>query len=99
MRFQPGVSGNPGGRPKVTAQVIESAREHSPAAISTLVEIMNDHSAPHAARIAAANALLDRGYGKPPQTVHPYGIESEPERNTDEIRESIRRKLDPCSFN
>jgi hypothetical protein len=27
---------------------------------------MHDAKAPPAARVAAANALLDRGYGKPP---------------------------------
>jgi hypothetical protein len=26
---------------------------------------MSDETAPHAARVAAANSLLDRGYGKP----------------------------------
>ncbi len=34
--FQKGQSGNPGGRPKVMADVQELAREHTPAAINTL---------------------------------------------------------------
>jgi len=76
--FKPGVSGNPGGRPK-KAQTIEArrrvadvralAREYAPDALSTLRTIMLDEKAPPAARISAAVALLDRGYGKPRQEV------------------------------
>jgi len=67
--FEKGVSGNPGGRPKVLGDVQELARQQSPQAISTLAAIMGDEKAPPAARVAAANALLDRGYGKPTQLV------------------------------
>jgi Family of unknown function (DUF5681) len=65
--FQKGRSGNPGGRPKVVAEVKELAREHTTEAIQTLVSIMANPKSPPAARVSAANALLDRGYGKPPQ--------------------------------
>jgi hypothetical protein len=67
--FQKGTSGNPGGRPKVIGDVQELARERSPAAINTLAAIMDDTNAPPAARVAAANSLLDRGYGKPTQPI------------------------------
>src|SRR4029453_17593723 len=67
--FRKGVSGNPGGRPKVLGDVQELARQKSPEAINTLVGIMNNEKAPPAARVAAAKALLDRGYGKPTQLV------------------------------
>jgi hypothetical protein len=49
--------------------VIELARSHTTDAIETLVAAMNSDSAPWGARIAAANAILDRGWGKPEQTV------------------------------
>jgi len=67
--FKPGQSGNPNGRPKVLADVQNAAREHSSEAIETLAQIMRNPRAPATARIAAASALLDRGYGRPLQTV------------------------------
>lgn len=69
MPFVKGQSGNPGGRPKVVGEVQELAREHTTQAIQTLVDIMSSADAPPAARVAAANAVLDRGYGKPPQHI------------------------------
>ena len=68
--FRPGQSGNPNGRPRVLADVQNAAREHSGEAIETLARIMRDPKAPAAARISAACALLDRGYGKPSQAIN-----------------------------
>jgi hypothetical protein len=62
--FKKGHSGNPGGRPKVVAEVRDLARQHTAEAITTLATIMTNEDAHHSARVAAANALLDRGYGK-----------------------------------
>src|SRR5262245_8369701 len=67
--FQKGQSGNPGGRPKVVAEVRDLAREHTVEAVQTLVSIMTNPRSADAARVSAANALLDRGYGKPPQHI------------------------------
>jgi hypothetical protein len=60
-----GVSGNPSGRPRVVADIQELARQHGPDAILTLVEALKDPK--H--KVAAAIALLDRGYGKPVQSL------------------------------
>lgn len=67
MPFQPGQSGNPSGRPKVAGKVKELARVHTEEAIAVLVAALSDDNG--RTRIAAAEALLDRGYGKPPATI------------------------------
>ncbi len=51
------------------AEVKELSRAHTGAAIETLASIMSNPKAAPAARVSAANALLDRGYGKPPQHI------------------------------
>jgi hypothetical protein len=68
-QFAPGVSGNPSGRPKRDYDIAELARQHTEDAIRTLVEILQDTKASAGARISAANAILDRGYGKAPQSI------------------------------
>jgi Family of unknown function (DUF5681) len=76
--FKPGVSGNPDGRPKrpetiearrVVADVKAAARELTPEAMDTLKQAMADQRAPWSAKITAAIAVLDRGWGKTEQTV------------------------------
>src|ERR1043165_10251374 len=82
--FPKGVSGNPGGRPKVLGDVQELARQRSPEAIETLSNIMRDTKAPPAARVAAANALLDRGYGKATQPISQTLSKVDPSSISDE---------------
>lgn len=45
------------------------ARSHTRSAILALAGVMRSKDATHAARVSAANALLDRGWGKPPQAL------------------------------
>jgi hypothetical protein len=67
--FKPGNRANPGARPKAIISLVELARAQTEASIKTLVEIRDSFQAPAAARVEAANALLDRGWGKPAQTI------------------------------
>lgn len=66
--YSKGQSGNPGGRPKLpedVKHVRELARQYTMQAVATLASVMEDGSGP--AKVAAANAILDRGWGKAPQ--------------------------------
>lgn len=65
----PGQSGNPGGRPKVAAEVRDLAREHGSRAIDRLVALMKSQNQSVALR--AAEAILDRGFGRPMQAIEP----------------------------
>ena len=62
-QFLPGKSGNPGGRPKDEHRVGELARSYTAEAIDTLVDLMR-HGKDERVRGTAAQALLDRGWGK-----------------------------------
>ena len=55
--------------PVLKNDVRDAARQHTLAAVETLVSVMEDLKAPHSARIAAANGLLDRGHGKATQHI------------------------------
>jgi len=65
--FVRGSSGNPGGRPKQDVTVAELARLHGVAAIEVFIQVMNNEKNPASVRVAAAEKVLDRGYGRPVQ--------------------------------
>jgi type II secretory pathway predicted ATPase ExeA len=99
--FEPGVSGNPGGRPRrpsslearqVVVDAKALARRCAPEAIATLKAIMLSDRAPPAARIGAATALLDRGYGKAKQEVEV--IVSDLSRLNDDELDALERLLE-----
>ena len=76
-------AGRPAGSPNratraAKATLTDLAQSHSDAALETLVEIMGDTDATAAARIAAANAILDRGYGRPRQALEHSGSDDGP---------------------
>jgi hypothetical protein len=53
---------------EIKATLEDLAREHTGAALQTLADICAKGSS-ESARVAAATALLDRGYGKPKQAI------------------------------
>ena len=65
--FKPGQSGNPSGKPKGTSEFRELCRSHTPDCVARLRELL-DHKDGRVA-VRAAEVLLDRGWGKPAQTV------------------------------
>ena len=54
---------------KAQADIRSLARGHTTTAVKVLAGIMNEKKAPHSARVAAANSLLDRGWGKAVQVL------------------------------
>ncbi len=66
-RFVKGQSGNPSGRPKDAIRVADTAREYTQEAIERLVSWMRSDNPK--ASVAASNALLDRGWGRPVQAI------------------------------
>lgn len=70
------------GRPKgavnkATADIREAAQLYTEAALAVLVEVMQTGDSA-AARVAAANSVLDRGHGKPKQSTEVSGLDGAP---------------------
>jgi hypothetical protein len=66
-RFQKGQTGNAGGRPKRTAEeldLIEACKTKAPEALEVIYQIMRNADDDRL-RLAAALAIIERGYGKP----------------------------------
>jgi Family of unknown function (DUF5681) len=63
-----GVSGNPKGRPPQLTAIQQLARTYTEEAIQALIEIMRKGKSDMAC-VAAAVAILDRGWGKPRQAI------------------------------
>jgi len=67
------------------------ARSHTDMALRTLAGIAEQGDAPPAARVAAATALLDRGWGKPTQPI------AGDEDNPLVIQQIIRKIVEPSN--
>lgn len=67
-RFPKGVSGNPGGRVKGLTEITRLARQYTEEAIATLYGIMMN-GGKDSDRVSAAQVIIDRGWGKAPQSV------------------------------
>ncbi len=57
--------------PRALTEIRSLARSHTRTALNVLVGIMRSKDATAAARVSAANALLDRGWGRAPQAGGP----------------------------
>lgn len=52
--------------------IADLARQYTDLALKTLVDVCRNGQS-EAARVAASNAIIDRGYGKPPQALEHSG--------------------------
>ena len=75
---RPGAGRKPGVPNKAPQGLKLYAQQYTERAVKTLVEIMDDPRAPHAARAAASTAILDRGHGRPAQQVEVGGTNGGP---------------------
>jgi hypothetical protein len=57
-------------RARTLTEIRSIARSHTRTALNVLVGIMRSKDATPAARVSAANSILDRGWGKAAQPVH-----------------------------
>jgi len=64
-----GAGRKPGVVSEAKRELSDMAKDHADNALFVLAQIMANEAEPAAARVSAANAILDRGYGKPPQAI------------------------------
>jgi hypothetical protein len=83
---RPGAGRPKGSRSAATkqeqARISDLAREHADTALTALVNIARDGES-EAARVSAANAILDRAYGKPVQAMEHTGKDGGPIQSED----------------
>lgn len=73
---RPGAGRKPGKVSKAKRELAELAKDHAEAALRTLVQVATEGES-ESARVSAANAILDRGYGRPFQAQNPAGEASD----------------------
>ena len=59
--------------PRAVTEIRSLARSHTRTALNVLVGVMRSKDATAAAKVSAANAILDRGWGKAAQAIENGG--------------------------
>lgn len=72
--YRPGAGRKPGAVAKAKLDLAAKAKRYADAALKTLAEIAAKGES-EAARVSAAIAILDRAYGKPPQSMEVTGAD------------------------
>jgi hypothetical protein len=78
-------------RKKIPADLRSLARGHTEQCIKVLAGMLTQEAVPAAARVSAACILLDRGWGKPPQS-HVGQDDGAIKVTIREIREIVERR-------
>jgi len=76
--WEPGQSGNPGGRPKMPPELLQRLRDFTPRVIEIWQEIANDTRLKPEPRLRATELIAERAYGKPPQDLNLGGQPDNP---------------------
>lgn len=74
---RPGAGRKPGAVSKAKRELAAMAKDKAERALEVLADIM-ERGESDAARVSAANAILDRGYGKPSQAMQIGGDPENP---------------------
>ena len=86
-QFKPGDTGNPAGRPRLPPELITKLRGCCPEVVDRLIELTSSHEGDIALR--ACEALLNRAYGKPRETVGFEDDGADVHKDTPELLKSL----------
>lgn len=86
--WRPGQSGNPAGHSGLYGEAVSLARQAAPAAVRRLIELMG--SGDERVASVAANAILDRAFGRP-REYDPATEEARPKSTFDPRRYSAEQ--------
>ena len=91
--FQPGESGNPGGRPKTNPAVKEMFVAACPDAVQLLIDTMKNENEKTALRVACANTIIERVMGKAAQPIMTEIVQDIPQLSLSEKLKRLQELL------
>ncbi len=83
----------PNKKPRTPSQIASLAREHCESMVRTLAKIATSPKSSDSARVAAANALLDRALGKAIQATELTGKDGQPLQIEEMSQEERERRF------